>query len=74
MVFLFDYVVLVVPEGSPLARAGLRVNDLIIACNGRKVHDYARLKAIVDKVKAGSPIELQMHDDSGKRKITIVKE
>jgi parallel beta-helix repeat protein len=66
--------VLTVPEGSPLARAGLRVNDLIIACNGRKVHDYARLKAIVDKVKAGSPIELQMHDDSGKRKITIVKE
>lgn len=64
--------ILTLPEGSPLARAGMREGDLIIACNGEKVHDFSQLLSMVKKAE-GKAIELQAHDDSGVRRYRIGK-
>jgi parallel beta-helix repeat protein len=62
--------ILTLPESSPLARAGMREGDLIVACNGRKVHDFDQLLRAVREAR-GETVELQVHDDSRVRKYEI---
>ncbi|MHC4502195.1 MAG: PDZ domain-containing protein, partial [Planctomycetota bacterium] len=62
--------ILTLPESSPLARAGMREGDLIIACNGRKVHDFDQLLRAVREA-GGETVELQVHDDSRVRKYEV---
>jgi S1-C subfamily serine protease len=62
--------ILTLPESSPLARAGMREGDLIVACNGRKVHDFDQLLRPVREAR-GETVELQVHDDSRVRKYEV---
>lgn len=64
--------ILRVPEGAPLAEAGLSEGDLIIACNGEKVDDFSQLVDIIKKAK-GRTIELQVHGDSKVRKYKVAR-
>jgi len=65
--------ILRLPEGTPLAEAGLSEGDLIIACNGESVDDFSQLVSIVNKAE-GQTIELQVYDDSKVRKYKAKKE
>jgi len=64
--------ILRLPEGTPLAEAGLSKGDLIISCNGKKVHDFKALRSLVDEAK-DRPFELQVHDDSRTRKYRVLR-
>ena len=57
------------PKTSLAYESGLRIGDLIIACNGKEVHDFHDLLAAL-KSSAGKPVELELHDDA---KVNIVK-
>jgi len=45
---------------SPAARAGIKTGDVILAVNGKEVHDPAALKFRLATITLGSPIELQV--------------
>lgn len=58
------------PKASLAYRSGLRVGDLIIACNGKAVHDYHDLLAVL-KSSPGKRIELKLHDDAKRNIIKV---
>jgi hypothetical protein len=55
--------VLNVPEGSALARAGLRKNDVILSVNGRKTANTAVLLRQASGLPAGSPLAIGVSRD-----------
>ncbi len=53
-------VVLTVREGSPAARAGLRVEDVITAINGSKVDDARDLLNSIALIRVGEAVDLDL--------------
>ncbi len=58
------------PESSPLYKAGLRVGDLIITFNGKKVHTLQQLMNFCEKY-SGKVVVIQVHDDARVRKYKL---
>ncbi len=52
-----------VKEGSPAARAGFEVGDIILEANGEKVEDVYSLVAILDEARTGDLIRFQVFRD-----------
>lgn len=44
--------------GSPLAQAGLRINDVVLGCNGRRTDRWADLKKELDKARPGERVQI----------------
>lgn len=49
----------VVP-GSPAAKAGLKVEDVVVRANGREISDMQHLRSIVGQLRVGSKIDLEV--------------
>ena len=64
--------VLEVPAESPLAKAGLRKNDVILSVNGGKVADTAALRQQTQSLPAGSSVKLGLSRDQKEIMIEIV--
>jgi serine protease Do len=56
-------VVTQVEEGSPAAKAGLKVGDVITALNGQKVLDASQLQIEVGQTKPGTAVKLEVLRD-----------
>ncbi len=59
-------------KGSPADRAGLKVGDIIVALNGKKLDSVRDLQFSIMKTKPGTEVELTIIRD-GKRKTLRVK-
>jgi serine protease Do len=64
-------VVTAVEPGSPAEKAGLRVGDIILAYNGKKIEDANQLPRLVGATKPGQKSELELWRD-GKRQTLAV--
>jgi S1-C subfamily serine protease len=62
-VVLTGVLVLEVPAESPLAKAGLRKNDIILSINGGKTSDTATLLRQAPAVPAGNALRLGVPRD-----------
>ena len=53
-------VVMMVGAGSPAEKAGIELEDVIVAINGQKVDDSSRLRLIVSGTKPGTAIPIEV--------------
>jgi serine protease Do len=60
-----------VSKGSPAAKAGLKRGDVILALNGRPMHDPGQLRNIVAMSAPGTKVPVQILRDNKKQEITI---
>lgn len=61
-----------VKEGSPAAKAGLKVNDVIVGINGNEVKNTTELrKYLYSKVKPGDTIELEFYREGKKQSVSV---
>jgi hypothetical protein len=65
--------VLEVPTGSPLAKAGLQKNDVILSLNGGKTADTAALRSLASELPAGNSVQLGFSRDQKKLVILVVQ-
>jgi serine protease Do len=52
-----------VKAGSPAAKAGFRVGDIILEVNGEKIEDDATMIAIVDEARTGDILKMKVLRD-----------
>jgi serine protease Do len=64
-----------ITEDSPAAKAGLKVDDVVTAFEGRKVAGFADLSALVRGKKPGDEVTLEVRrgDEKMKIKVTLTK-
>jgi len=60
-----------VSKGSPAAKAGLKRGDVILAFNGRPMHDPGQLRNIAAMSAPGTKVPVQILRDNKKRDVTI---
>lgn len=60
-----------VQQGSPADRAGLRAGDVVIAVDGRPVHNATELRNRIGMTAAGTPMELQVNNKGRNRTVTV---
>jgi len=58
-------------KGSPADKAGLKVGDIIVALNGRKLDSVRDLQFTVMKTKPGTEVELTVVRDGKKRTVKV---
>ncbi len=58
-------------KGSPADKAGLKVGDIIVELNGRKIESVRDLQFSIMKTKPGTRVELTVIRDGKKRKIEV---
>lgn len=64
-----------VENGSPAERGGIKIRDVIVKINGKKVSDYRDLIANVGKTKVGKTIKVTVWRDGSNKNLWItVKE
>ncbi len=60
-----------VTPGSPAAKAGIKVEDIIVQANGRDLNDITQLKNIVQLLRIGDKVNLKVLRDGKPRDITV---
>ena len=65
--------ILEVPAGSVLAKAGLRKNDVILSVNGGKTADTAALLRQVSELPAGNSVKLGVSRDQNEIVVELVR-
>jgi len=60
-----------VMKGSPADRAGLKVGDIIVALNGRKLEDVRDLQLSIMKTKPGTEVTLTIIREGKKKEIKV---
>ena len=63
-----------VTPDSPAEKAGMRLEDIVVAINGQKVDDSSRLRLIVSAMKPGSSVAVDLLRDSQRMTINAVLE
>ncbi|MBI3462252.1 MAG: trypsin-like peptidase domain-containing protein [Planctomycetes bacterium] len=66
--------VMAVVPGSPAARAGLRIGDLIISMGGRKISRVDELRAQLATARVGSTVKVTFERDGTSREVEITIE
>jgi len=61
----------VVPN-SPAAKAGLKVEDIILKANGREITDFSQLRTVIGLLRVGDKVELDILRDSKAKTVTVV--
>jgi hypothetical protein len=65
--------ILEVPAGSALAKAGLRMNDVVLSVNGGKTADTAALLRQVPALPAGNSVKLGVSRDQNEIVVELVR-
>jgi S1-C subfamily serine protease len=60
-----------VMDGSPAARAGLRVEDLIVAIDGSPVRGVDDLQRLMDGGRIGADVRLGLVRDGAEREVLV---
>jgi regulator of sigma E protease len=60
-------------DGSPAAKAGVQLGDLIVAANGKPVSNFGAVRDIVTK-SGGKPISLTLRRDAAELTVTMTPE
>ena len=61
-----------VVEGSPAARAGLRVGDVITAVNGQAVKSNSELRNAIGLLQVGDHADIELVRDGKPMRVTAV--
>jgi serine protease Do/serine protease DegQ len=61
----------VVPD-SPAAKAGLKVEDIVLKANGREVFDMNQLRVIIGQLRVGSKVDLEVLRNGKPKTLTVV--
>lgn len=68
----YGIVIAGVKEGSPAAKAGLKVNDVIVGIDGKEVKDTTELrKYLYSEVVPGDTIEIEFYREGKKQSVTL---
>ncbi|MDH5424685.1 MAG: Do family serine endopeptidase [Gammaproteobacteria bacterium] len=59
-----------VDDGSPADKAGIKVGDVLVAVDGRKVGNASELKNIIGMLRVGVDVELTVVRDGSKKRLT----
>ena len=60
----------VVPD-SPAAKAGLKVEDIVLKANGREIVDMNQLRVVVGQLRVGAKVDLEILRDGKPRTLTV---
>lgn len=66
--------VMTVNEGSPAAKAGIRVGDVILEYNGQAVQDGEHLVNLVRQTQAGKPVKISLWRNGAPMAVTATVE
>ena len=61
----------VVP-GSPAAKAGIRENDIVLNCNGKKITAEKTIQDFLENMAVGSVLKLKVLRDNREREIKVI--
>jgi len=61
----------VVPN-SPAAKAGLKVEDIILKANGREITDFGQLRTVIGLLRVGGKVTLDILREGKPRSLTVV--
>ena len=59
-------------QGSPAAKAGLKVNDFISEMNGRRIYSAGAFLGELAAKKAGETVTLKIHSDEKEKTVNVV--
>ena len=62
---------LVVPD-SPAAKAGLKVEDIVLKANGREIYDMQQLRVIISQLRVGAKVDLDILRDGKPKTVSVV--
>jgi serine protease Do len=65
-------VVIGIMEGSPAAKAGLRIGDVILEANGKKINEPDELIRIVNETPIGKGIRLKIHRGKSTLEVLVI--
>ncbi|MEN8144521.1 MAG: PDZ domain-containing protein [Gemmatimonadota bacterium] len=60
-----------VEEDTPAARAGLEVDDVLVAWNGERLRSTAQLRRMLNETPSGRSVDLELIRDGGSRTIEV---
>ncbi len=67
-------VVAAVRDSSPAAKAGLKVDDVIVGINGQPVHDNRGLVRAIGNLPVGKPVDVEVLRDGQTKKLSVTLE
>jgi putative serine protease PepD len=59
-------------EGSPAAKAGLRIGDVILEANGKEINEPDELIRIVNETPIGKGIRLKIHRGKSTLEVLVI--
>jgi serine protease Do len=65
-------VVIGIMEGSPAAKAGLRIGDVILEANGKEINEPDELIRIVNETPIGKGIKLKIHRGKSTLEVLVI--
>lgn len=66
------FIVTQIESGSPAARSGLKVGDVIVSANSRKIHSAADMHNLVGLLRIGQSIDLKLFREAETKNLTAV--
>lgn len=60
----------IVPNG-PAAKAGLKVEDIILKANGREITDFNQLRTVIGLLRVGEKVQLDILREGKPRSVTV---
>ncbi len=66
------FVVTQIESGSPAAKAGLAIGDIVVAANGRPIRSARDIHNLVGLQRLGQTLELELYRDGERRRVPVL--